>query len=317
MSNELDELNRLFTSKNVNDIINFYGHFNSPDELITWMKNRPGAPLKIYEFEGDKNIVIVIPTADHEGKYAKHCVDIFKGQQIIFVESSGPFFNYARSCNYGIEYALKYKPKWILLSNDDILEAEELTKLKYELSKLDYNSKILVLASQDRWDRLQVHKLSKFYYLYNRLKGRSLYVNIMDKFKVDLFPTSSSSNEDLTSRRRQLVMNLLARRILETKFSGDFEVFSIETIRAIKNKFSYIFDPLFINSSEDTDLYIRFLILNIKILRLRYKVNSKEGGTLGTGEDRTFRDIIDNVYLSYKYRNSYAKYFDQALSIKN
>ena len=82
MSEELDELNRLFTSKNVEDVIKFYDHFDTAEQLIEWMKNRPSAPMKIYEVEGEKDIVVVIPTANHEGELAKNCANnIFKGQQ--------------------------------------------------------------------------------------------------------------------------------------------------------------------------------------------------------------------------------------------
>ena len=138
MPEELDELNRLFTSKNVDDVIKFYDHFDTPEQLIEWMKNRPGAPMKIYEVEGDKDIVIVIPTANHEGEFAKNCANnIFKGQQIVFVESNGPFFNYARSCNYGLKYALRYKPSWVVISNDDITKIDPMSLLKNKLLNLN------------------------------------------------------------------------------------------------------------------------------------------------------------------------------------
>ena len=47
MPEELDELNKLFTSKNAEDVIKFYDHFDNAEQLIQWMKNRPSAPMKI------------------------------------------------------------------------------------------------------------------------------------------------------------------------------------------------------------------------------------------------------------------------------
>ena len=135
MPEELDELNRLFTSKNVDDVIKFYDHFDKPEQLIDWMKNRPSAPMKIYEVEGEKDLVVIIPTNNHNGQFAKNCKDVFKGLQVVFVESNGPFFNYARSCNYGFKYALKYKPKWIILSGHDVSNIEDISNLKYNLLK--------------------------------------------------------------------------------------------------------------------------------------------------------------------------------------
>ena len=148
MPEELDELNRLFTSKNPEDVIRFYDHFDTAEQLIEWMENRPSAPMKIFEIEGDKDIVVVIPTADHNGELAKNCADkIFKGQQIIFVESNGPFFNYSRSSNFGIKYSLKYGPEWIVLSNDDVDSSDDMNKLKLELSKIDKDDTSLVLPN--------------------------------------------------------------------------------------------------------------------------------------------------------------------------
>ena len=44
------------------------------------MRERPKGVANIHEFEGDKDIIVVIPTADFNGKYAKECREnIFKG----------------------------------------------------------------------------------------------------------------------------------------------------------------------------------------------------------------------------------------------
>ena len=114
-----NELNDLYTSKSVNDILRFYDYFHSSKQLIEWMKNRESGRAKIYEVKGKNDIIIVIPTTDHNGKFAQNCSkNIFKGMHIIFVESSGltdKYFNYARNVNKGLKYALKYKPKWVIL----------------------------------------------------------------------------------------------------------------------------------------------------------------------------------------------------------
>ncbi|MEM3860085.1 MAG: hypothetical protein QW478_11905 [Candidatus Micrarchaeaceae archaeon] len=83
------------------------------------MKERPKGRAEIIEVEGDKEIIVVIPTADFNGKYAKECREnIFKGLHIIFVESGfpkDPYFNYAHNCNVGIKKAMEYNPKWIVV----------------------------------------------------------------------------------------------------------------------------------------------------------------------------------------------------------
>ena len=185
MPEELDELNRLFTSNSVEDVIKFYDHFENAEQLIEWMKNRPSAPMKIYEVEGEKDIVIVIPTANHEGELAKNCANnIFKGQQIVFVESNGPFFNYARSCNYGLKYALKYNPKWIVLSNDDIQEIGSLESFSQKL--IDQTSDVIspIPNYHGHFYQSFVTKPTIFYKVMYLLNGRKWWLQLFSKFNI-------------------------------------------------------------------------------------------------------------------------------------
>ncbi|MEM3860457.1 MAG: hypothetical protein QW478_13865, partial [Candidatus Micrarchaeaceae archaeon] len=128
---------RLFASDNPNDILKFYDTFSNRDELIQWMKERPKGTAEIIEVEGDKEIIVVIPTADFYGKYAKECREnIFKGLHIVFVASGfpkDPYFNFAHTCNVGIKKAMEYNPKWIVYSNDDMFKIDDVSKLKKEL----------------------------------------------------------------------------------------------------------------------------------------------------------------------------------------
>ena len=50
------------------------------------MKKKPKGVLIVDEVEGDKEIIVIIPTADFDVKYAIECRDnIFKGLYIAFV----------------------------------------------------------------------------------------------------------------------------------------------------------------------------------------------------------------------------------------
>jgi len=54
------------------------------------MKERPKGVPWIREVSDQKDIIVVIPTANFNGKYANECKEnIFKGLHIIFVESEG------------------------------------------------------------------------------------------------------------------------------------------------------------------------------------------------------------------------------------
>ena len=307
MSEELDDLNRLFTSKNVEDVIKFYDHFDTAEQLIEWMKNRPTAQMKIYEVEGDKDIVVVIPTANHEGELAKNCANnIFKGQQIVFVESSGPFFNYARSCNYGLKYALKYNPKWIILSNDDVVSADNFNKLADELQKSKAND-VIYVANLERWGNLLLVKRSNLFSMCEKfIGGHKDYVKVLNKFSINyqMF-TDSTYKKDIKSIIRTFIINFLNKSILKIRFSGDFIVFSNFSIYKLLNNFNRLFDENFINCCEDNDLFIRFRMLNIKIFTLHYNIKLQISGTLGKGKANSLRGLASMTLFDKKIKNDY------------
>ena len=289
MTEELDELNRLFTSKNVEDVIKFYDHFDTAEQLIEWMKNRPSAPMKIYEVEGEKDIVVVIPTANHEGELAKNCANnIFKGQQIVFVESNGPFFNYARSCNFGLKYALKYNPKWIILSNDDVYRTDGITELINKIEKVDSEKYEVIWINSSFYHSNKVslclpavflgayYKLDKF-----KNKRYSLY----KKFSANIFVRNLNGYFGL---------RVLFKPLVKFDSIGDFSIFNADLIR----KKEKIFDKNFINSDED--IYLSYLLFKEKIhtARITFNVESYAGKSLGMNRARDARGIINDIYLN-------------------
>ena len=144
----VDYRNNYFTSDNPNRIIEFYNGFENRDQLIQWMKERPKGVANVHEVEGDKEIIVVITTADYNGKYAKECREnIFKGLHIIFVESGGKgdfYFDIAHNFNVGIKKAMDYNPKWVVVSNDDMHKIDDISILNNELKKLDPESLSMV-----------------------------------------------------------------------------------------------------------------------------------------------------------------------------
>jgi len=136
----MDYRNNYFLSSNPKDIIHFYEGFENREELIDWMKERPKGSCEIMEVEGEKEIIVVIPTADFKGEYAKRCrEEIFTGLHIIFVVSGkgNNYFNYAHNCNVGIKKALEYNPQWIVVSNDDMYKIDDVSKIVKELRQVD------------------------------------------------------------------------------------------------------------------------------------------------------------------------------------
>ena len=288
MPDELDELNRLFTSKNAEDVIKFYDHFDTPEQLIDWMKNRPSAPMKIYEVEGNKDIVIVIPTANHEGELAKNCAnDIFKGQQIVFVESNGTFFNYARSCNYGLKYALKYNPKWIILSNDDIYKIDDFSVLKNKLLKINDVEVVFVTPTIYHSHDISIYS--------QRLLLLYRHINKYNSVRLKLF---KKYNINLLVRQMNSIRRIFMKPIYTFKLTGDFQIFSFNLVKNTE-----IFDQAFINSMEDVDFSYKVSKEKIKYTLVDFKIGDYIAKSLGWGVERTIRNISNLAYLNKKIVN--------------
>ena len=294
MAEELDKLNRLFTSKNVEDVIKFYDHFDTAEQLIEWMKNRPSAPMKIYEVEGEKDIVVVIPTANHEGELAKNCANnIFKGQQIVFIESNGPFFNYARSCNFGLKYALKYNPKCIILSNDDMEKVDGISKLRSGLSGLDYNENDIIFASGNSRGRdinSVLVKYRAFFKIYIKIRG-----GILEKYNL----IAGKFNSDFTvigkKRFNRFSSKLFYKKIKEFYGIFDFVIFSSDYI---KSK-SQVFDPTFINGGEDHFISYTASLTNARYKLIDFDIKSIGSQSIGKGDLRIMRNLAGLIYFNY------------------
>ena len=295
---KVDELNRLYNSNNPNDIIKFYGNFNTPEELIGWSRSRPHGRAKIYTVKGDTDIVVVIPTADRHGKYAKNCEkEIFKGQQIVFVESGGrddPYFNYARNCNIGLRYALRYKPKWIILSNDDVYKIDDLSVLKNSLYKIN-SSKFQVVYTQHKPDYyhsfpIELVKRNFRSRIFKTIfyKNQNEIEKLLDKYNIKYI--ISGAKNPLKRLIRRIVY---FPAILKFRNVGDFTIFSTNFIKERNGK---LFDEGFISDLEDAYLSMGLTKTTI----LRFIIGSHVGNILGRGEKRGLKDVFNLVYLNKK-----------------
>ena len=286
---DLDRLNELFTGNNINNVIKFYDKFQNSEQLIKWMKNRPSAPMKIYEVKGDKDIVIVIPTANHNGKLARNCAEnIFKGQQIIFVESNGPFFNYAKSANFGLRYALKYNPRWIVLSNDDIIKVDSISKLKLELSNTESD---VVFINPSNYHSFQTF-IAKGNFLLRFLRAITEkpfknYNKILSKFFIKY--------DTVSKFRLSKGRFMLYTKIYPFLNIGNFGIFSATFVSSHQP----LLDDAFINDYEDL-----YLSLSISLDRdinkgsIDFTVDDIVGGTIGRNKIRTARDILSLAYFN-------------------
>ena len=269
------------------------------------MRNRPKGAAHIHEVEGDKEIIVVIPTADFNGEFARNCREnVFKGVHTVFVESGeilDPYFNYAHNCNVGIQKAMKYCPKWIVLSNDDMYKIEDVSVLIFELSKLDFKRTNCVFTrpskyhsvparfGRPRFTRRFIIAYKRHGNLRDKLKFTREQIKIEKKFGCREF---FSPRTGLTNFIFEPGYNLIS--------FTDFGIFSADYIR---KQGCILFDETFINAQEDHDVALQLFTNNDPYAVIDFKIGDYVGSTMGTGLARDLREIAGNAYLNYKWEN--------------
>ena len=299
----LDYRNNMYNSNNIDRIYEFYESFPNTESLIKWMKERPHGKTTIYECPGNSDIVVIIPTSNFNSEFAKTCRDsIFKGLQIIFVESGFPrdtYFNYAYSCNMGVRIALRFNPKWVVISNDDMEKVDDVSKLIYELENSSKDAQIIWTDEnnllQHDFEILSATILLKLFMRASKIlrkfskspRVRNLY--LFEKFSIYLKPRYTKSSINRLSK-------ILYRVVGNYKVPGHFAIYNPEFIKSMGEN---LFDESFINGFEDTWLGINAGIERIKSDIIRYKISPIVGASLGTGIIRYLRNFNNLALYNY------------------
>ncbi len=305
----VDYRNNYFTSNDIRKIIEFYNGFENRDQLIEWMRDRPKGVSTIYEIKGNKDIIVVIPTADFNGKYAKECREnIFKGLHMVFVESGGIgdfYFNHAHNFNVGIKKAMEYNPKWIIYSNDDMKKIDEITILVNQLSELNNERVMTVFTFPSKYhsyhstigqERFLTYELLYLFYflVHHKLSeykpSYKLRRNIERRFNIKwrLGP------------RNKVLAKIVMKNVQPFIMTSDFGILSNEWCK--KNQ-GLVFDETYINGVDDWQLSLK---LSKEIYAIvNFKIGDMIGATLGTGPKRYLRDIVNKIYFDYSYMNTF------------
>lgn len=300
----VDYRNSYFTSNDPKKIIEFYKGFENREQLIQWMKERPKGVAQILEIEGDKDIIVVIPTADFNGKYAKECREnIFRGLHIIFVESGevpDPYFNYAHNCNVGIKKAMEYKPKWIVLSNDDMYKIDDVAKLIKELKSINENEISAVYAKPSIYHTvaLYVSRRGILQNLYS-LSRNELYISkILDKFQIQY--TIWAKENERHSEIRAFLKAIIAKKIKGSEFTNS-QSFGIYSSAFVRKRSNLLFDENYVNSTEEVDISYYIKISKTPCRIINYQIGDYVGSTLGIGIKRRLKIILGDTYFINKY----------------
>ena len=302
----VDYRNNYFTSNDPNKIIEFYNDFQNRDQLIQWMKERPRGVSNIIEIDGNKDIVVVIPTADFNGKYAKECRDnIFNGLHIVFIESGGRgdfYFNFAHNVNVGIRKAMEYNPKWVVVSNDDMIKSDPMCKIKDQLLALD-NEKYDAVFTLNGIKTATRTLICKFSVIGNIINSIITYTHIYKLIKNDrmLF---FATLQLMKKFRNEFVLKLDLNRFENILFKRlnsyyNFEAFGIFSARFI-NQSTNLLDETYINDYEDQDLSILINSVPERLAWIDYDIRGQHGMTIGQGINRKLRDVASLSYFNLK-----------------
>ena len=277
--------------------------------MIKWIKERPKGHYDIIEVEGNKDIIVVIPTVDFNGKFAKACRDdIFKGLHIIFVQSGGLedyYFNFAHNLNAGFKKALEYNPKWIIWSGDDMYRIDDVEVLKKELSKIDNYivSQVFTKPSQFHSVPAKFGKPRLIRPIILAIFRRKKCKNIFDSLRITLIENKIEKKFRVKYYFGPLNSIDIKNGYTLISFT-DFGIFSAEYIK--KNQ-GVLFDDTLINAHEDHDAILKFFIDKNNYIIIDYKIGDYIGSSLGNGIIRDLRNIAGSIYLNYKWENKIPK----------
>ena len=279
----------LYYSEKLEDIIKFYYCFDDEDELIRWMKNRPSAEINVYEKEGNSEVIFVVPTANINDELTINFKNSIKDYHAIFVESSGKYFNFARSVNRGIRIALRYNPKWIIVSNNDIIFRDDINLLVNRLLNTDNKNIDAVIGSGGNI----TYNLCRFTFLSKLLKWSKYREkwNIFRKYQVKYIYFAYNPIYNLICESVVKVSNLA--------FLGEFIIISTSYIQ--RNN-GILFDETYINGVEDIELFLN-IFQRRSFSTVRFNIYHIGGASMKANEKRILRDKINYIYFNYKIKN--------------
>ena len=319
-----DYRNNYFTSDDPNKIIEFYKGFKNRDQLIKWMKERPKGVATVHEFGGNKEIVVVIPTSDINGKYAKECrEEIFSGFHLIFVESGeipDAYFNYAHNCNVGIKKAMEYNPKWVVVSNDDMEKKDDPVELQRQLSQIDHTKISYVFTSRSKYHSIYF-SINEYRFLYwvifskiNSQKRDFFYIQRKFDLTYGLVANVPSEGNKILQKLKYFILNYILTKVVVDKIQvgASFIIVSGNLLKSAKASMfnGTLFDETFVNAHEDIDLSMRMLLGQLNISIIDYKIGDLVGSSIGYNYLRQLRTIAGDVYFFVKHSNLLGGYHE-------
>lgn len=323
-----DDKELLYENLNRDTFLDFYNSFNSVIDLIKFLRSRKRPEINIFRVVSDESseITAVIPTSTIKNKLVKLQIEKFRGVNLVFVESSGPYFNFSHSMNAGIDEAIRLNSKYIMLSNDDVFPTEDLSYFQKEVVKNDMNYDILIptivdnkgflsprqkVFSQTRLIEYMISKnimrfiyTSEFFSHCRSLLGKLDIYSSHDILKYIIL----RDQDPLISKNRINQADIILERVFEKLNPPLIEFHNIQPVSFIKADIlkGEKFDETFVNGGEDTDLSIRLANKGVKVGYIQNRFQNIGGYSMGQNIERFLKNTIPEILiLGYKLK----KYF--------
>ena len=295
---QMNEIDSLFLSKDPADVFAFYSKFNNAGDILAYVRGRTYNKPRIFEKDGDKDVVAVIPTRDHNGEFAKSFCDIFKGFHIIMAESGNdPYFNYTKNTNLAVEKAVSYDPKWIIVSNDDMYGIDDPAVLRQGLLRLD-NGKIDNVWISPEPEHHHCHSI----HLVECKKALGILRKVQGAYQRKAHAVLNKFGVDYTLLYGQFKphYSLFLRNVKQFLVTEDFFVISGKYASSIYNSGHRLYDEAFINNAEDAWLSLGFG--PERSAYLEFKIGSKINGTFTPSKSNDARGILEMILFDYKLK---------------
>lgn len=312
---DFNDIEKYYYSSNIKCILNFYYKIRSFDEIMNFIHNIPDPEIgiEIEHENADNEIVMVVPSPDVNDTYSTNLIKNFSKFKIIFSVSKGKYFNFSKSMNVGINTALKYNPKWIILSNVDVEPISNFDNIARQLNNI--NADIIIPRMVD--ENQKVHNITflnktgnftnNLFHLFSPLntflpvysRGQFILSNIPmtknEQFIRFIQTTYKFNNYNGNLDLNDIQYNFISKYIYKKSlYYVNIQPFSIIKSSVLKdNKF----DEDFINGGEDTELAIRLLRKHYKFALIDVSVKRYTGTYLGVNETRLLRNSLMSLLL--------------------
>ncbi|MHB8396224.1 MAG: hypothetical protein ACYDAZ_04935 [Thermoplasmataceae archaeon] len=297
-----EALNDLYLSSDRNDLMKFYNSFSSAHDLVRWMQERPKGESNIVYVKGENhNVAVVIPTVSISREFAKGCLEIFKGFDLVFVESGAGnrHFNFSHNCNVGFRYVIgNLSPSWIVYTNDDMYRVDPPSVLEHELAMIRGDPSVILAGFQSHYHSY----ISRFLSPSRTHSAMAAIVRgsmrtmsrLQYRFAIKYLPVWDH-NASISGRLSRAV---LQREIASVINTGSFGIFSFDFVKKLSGK---VYDETFLTGLEDIDLSIRIAKEKIPYGFIDYRIGDYVGMSSSSGGLRYLKNMANYACLNLKH----------------